>query len=112
VKAFVLGARGNAELAEALQGSTPTTAADAAMLVAIVTDEPDLQAALRVHADMPPRAPIWVVHRKGRTANFGETRVRACMRAAGFIDTKVAAVSAALTAVRYAKQGGLPARAK
>lgn len=101
--AFVLGPPGSAELAAALRLSTQATAAGAAMLVAIVPHEAGLLAALRVHAHMPQGAPIRVIHGQGRTATFGEPPVRTRMRAAGFIDSKVTAVSATQTATRYAR---------
>jgi len=48
--------------------------------------------------------PVWIVYAKGRSSPFGETAVRDAMRAAGFMDTKVASVSQTLTALRFVKR--------
>jgi hypothetical protein len=44
-----------------------------------------------------------VVYTKGRGAPLGETAVRAALRERGLIDLKVASVSAALTALKFAR---------
>jgi hypothetical protein len=46
-------------------------------------------------------APIWIVYRKGPGQAVNETAVRAAGLAAGLVDTKVAAVSAVFTAMRF-----------
>ena len=45
--------------------------------------------------------PVWVVYRKGARSELGEKLVRDRMRSLGFIDTKVAAVDASYTALRF-----------
>ncbi len=51
---------------------------------------------------LPDRVPpAWVAYTKGRAAPLGESNVREIMRARGFVDTKVAAVSERLTALRF-----------
>jgi hypothetical protein len=101
--AFVVGPVDTPELADALCGAVVSQPAQARMMIASASNDDALQAALRVHASLPPGAPIWVIHGKGRDARFGESAVRSIMRAAGFIDTKVASVSSSLTATRYGK---------
>jgi hypothetical protein len=101
-KALVLGAVKDAALKEALKGASTKTPDKAAMAVAIVESEKDLAAAIRA---CPKAAPIWIVHRKGKAARFGEAPVRATMRAKGFMDTKVSAVSEAFSATRYSRKG-------
>ena len=104
-KALVLGDDiHDPALEAALEGARAQTEADAALSVAIVTDEAALGQALQRHARLPNGAPIWIVHRKGRNASFGETSIRAAMRLRGFIDTKVASVSSRLTAIRYSRR--------
>jgi hypothetical protein len=100
-KAFVIGAVKDSALAAALKGATTSSAAKAKIVVAVVEDEKELLQAARA---CPKGTPIWIVHRKGKAASFGETPVRAAMRAKGFMDTKVSAVSADYSATRYSRK--------
>ena len=100
-KAFVIGAVKDAALSTALKSRATKTAAIAAATVAIVESEKDLARALKA---APAAIPIWIVHGKGKAASFGETPVRAFMRAKGFIDTKVSAVSDAFSATRFTRR--------
>jgi len=97
-KALVVGKVSDDALKVALSGATVKDPAKAAMVVAIVLDDDGLEAAVKASAGA---LPVWIVHGKGKGAAFGEAKVREGMRARGFIDTKVAAVSEALTATRY-----------
>jgi hypothetical protein len=45
--------------------------------------------------------PLWVVYPKGKGKPLSESHVRATLRARGMVDTKVASVSAELTALRF-----------
>lgn len=101
MKAFVIGTHSDPALAAALKGATTTVAAKAALAVAVAENEKDLAKAIRA---CPDALPIWIVHRKGKTAAYGETPIRAAMRAGGFIDTKVSAVSADFSATRYVQR--------
>ncbi len=103
--AWVCGLPDDPALAEALQGATAASAEAAAVLVAVARSPAELAAALQVHAGMPARA-MWVVHPKGKGASLGDAQVRAALRAAGYADNKTTAVSAALTATRYARSAG------
>jgi hypothetical protein len=103
-KALVIGQVQDAALAEALEGAITKTPAKAAIVVAVVEDEKGLAKTLRA---CPSGAPIWIVHRKGKDAAFGENAVRAAMRAKGFIDIKVSAVSADFSATRYTQRPAL-----
>jgi hypothetical protein len=47
--------------------------------------------------------PMWVVYTKGPRAPLGETAVRALLRERGLMDLKVASVSPALTALKFAR---------
>jgi hypothetical protein len=105
-KALVIGTVDDPALAEALAGNIAATEAEARLSLAIVTDEAVLAAALRGHDAALGGKPIWIVHGKGRHATFGEAAVRAFMRAAGWMDNKVAAVSERLSATRYARRVG------
>ena len=103
VKGYVIGSLHEPALIAALKGAQTSVAADARMAIAIVESAVDLENAVRAHAKLSRSAPIWVVHRKGRRAAFGEGAVRQTMRTKGFMDTKVAAVSAEFTATRYSR---------
>ncbi|MDE1147696.1 MAG: hypothetical protein PW843_13920 [Azospirillaceae bacterium] len=101
--ALVLGPLDDPALTEAVAGAMATTPAVARMLVAVVAGEGDLERAVAAHRDLVAGAPLWVVHGKGPKAAFGEGPVRVWMRAAGFKDTKVSAVSNTLSATRYGR---------
>ena len=96
----LLGANGDPELAAAMEKGNP--AGTDVMVIACVTAPSELGDAVRAHADLrDPAIPIWVVYRKGAKSPCGETAVREAMRDHGFIDTKVASVSAQSTAARF-----------
>lgn len=98
--AFVIGRIEEPKLLDVLDGHS-TNATIAKLSLAVVHDAAELDAALTAHAALKPGSPIWIVHGKGPGATFGEAPVRSYMRAQGFRDTKVSAVSEALTATRY-----------
>ena len=93
---------GATELTAALAGAVRTGPGDAALAIIQAGDAPTLTAALE--SAVGYAGAIWVVHGKGKTAGFGETPVRALMRDRGFIDTKVSAVSATLSATRFSRR--------
>ena len=101
VKAFTIGPLKDPALTEALKGATTTSATKAALAVAVIENEKDLAKAIRA---CPAAMPIWIVHRKGKAAAYGDTPIRAAMRAKGFIDTKVSAVSPDFSATRYVQR--------
>lgn len=49
------------------------------------------------------RGPLWIVYPKGPSSEVKELAVRELLRHQGFTDTKVASVSAKLTAIRFNK---------
>ena len=101
-KALVIGTVDDPALAEALAGHVATADDDARLSLALVTNETGLAEALRSASSGKP---IWIVHGKGRHATFGDAAIRQFMRAVGWMDNKVAAVSDRLTATRYARRG-------
>ena len=103
-KALVIGMVEDPALREALADSEASRVEDARLSVAVVMNAAALQYALQVHATLPSGAPIWVVYGKGARAAFGEAPVRQFMRAAGYKDNKVSAVSDTLTATRYTRR--------
>jgi hypothetical protein len=104
-KAWVIGAVTDPTLAAALHGATADDPASARSSLAVVTSDAELSAALEAHSALPPGAPIWIVYGKGRQAVLGETAVRGSMRAHGYIDSKVSAVSETLSATRFVRRG-------
>ena len=103
-KALVIGPVGDASLKDALRAVTTRSPDAAHVCVAVVKDEAALEEALATHAQLAAKLPIWIAHQKGPASPFGENAVRRVMRQRGFIDSKVAAVSAELSATRYAKK--------
>ena len=89
------------ELKEAVREAVRTSASEADLVLARVKDETSARRAADVHRAAPAAAALWVVFAKGKTSPFGEAAVRAVLRGRGLMDTKVASVSATLTAARY-----------
>jgi hypothetical protein len=50
--------------------------------------------------------PLWIVFPKGASSEVKESALRELLRSHGFMDTKVASVSAKLTAIRFNKSKG------
>jgi hypothetical protein len=57
-----------------------------------------------LHQHLTGNRPLWVVYPKGANSPFKESTVRELLRSRGFIDTKIASVSAKLTAIRFVKR--------
>jgi hypothetical protein len=74
----------------------------AALVVAEVRGPADLDAAVAMAGDRP----LWVVTVKGPAAPYSDNTARAALRARGWIDSKSCAVSATMTATRYAPRKG------
>lgn len=73
------------------------------LVVVLVEELAALDRALQVAAG---EHPIWVVYPKGKGTQLGEGQVRELMRGRGYMDTKVASVSARLTALRFTRRAG------
>lgn len=92
-------------LREAIAGGAHATTGEADLMVARVNTPTDLKAALRNAKSQLSRGfPIWFVYRKGPGHALSENDVRAAGLAAGIVDTKIASVSVALTALRFVKR--------
>lgn len=103
-KARVIGSLDDPTLQVALAGSLAGEDDTAGLSLAVVASQVELDRALGVHAATLTGKPIWIVHGKGPHAAFGEGAVRRQMRAAGYMDTKVSAVSDTLSATRYSRR--------
>jgi hypothetical protein len=103
---WLLGEVESEELKTAIDQASSTDGTKADMILASVKTPLDLERALtrlpKRQSDLPP---IWIVYPKGTVHGFGETSVRETLRRRGFIDTKIASVSSALTALRFIWRG-------
>lgn len=99
-KAFVIGTHDDPELVGALQDATVADLADAALLIAVIRDDTDLESAITL-AQTRPGLHIWCVSGKGKFATISDSAIRAAMRARGFADNKTSGISERLTATRY-----------
>jgi ethanolamine utilization microcompartment shell protein EutS len=100
-KAYVIGTVTVAEVAQALDGALTAVIADAAVALAVVGTQADLEHALALHQAKLGAIPLWVVHRKGPKAISGDAAVRVHLRGNGYVDTKSCAVSPEYSATRY-----------
>ncbi len=98
--AYVLGAFDDAALSAALLWAEVSAPKDAEILLALIFDQADLDAAAEMALSHPTKH-VWMVHRKGKAAVIGDTVIRAHMRGLGFIDSKTSAISDQLTTTRY-----------
>jgi hypothetical protein len=90
-------------LAAAVATGTRATR-DADVIVARVDDADALARIVRGRSPLLERGvPLWVVYTKGKAAPLGETAIRALLREHGLMDLKVASVSPALTALKFAR---------
>jgi hypothetical protein len=91
-------------LATALAAAT-APAADGPEIIVARVDDPQalIDIAQRHRALLARGVPIWVVYTKGCGAPLGEAAVRTILRQRGLMDLKVASVSAALTALKFAR---------
>jgi hypothetical protein len=77
----------------------------AELILARVNTARELADALRVSAkQLAARVPIWLIYPKGKGHALSENDVRSAGLAAGVVDTKVAAVSPTLTALRFVRR--------
>lgn len=78
---------------------------EATILVAEIIDEAALERLVQALPDLARRY-VWCVNAKGPRPLLPEARIRAALRAAGWIDSKTTAVSAAMSATRYRLRKG------
>jgi len=97
-----LGAIDDEALSEALTQAAHISAKDPHLIVARVDTPEDLQSTLReARKQLLNAVPIWLIYPKGPGHPLNETSIRSLFRATGMMDTKVASVSAKLTALRF-----------
>jgi hypothetical protein len=89
-------------LLPALDEAARVSANGANLILACVETPEDLADALKAaKTQLENGVPIWMVYRKGPGHALTETWIRTELRSAGYMDTKVASVSAKRTALRF-----------
>jgi hypothetical protein len=92
-------------LEKAISEAKEVTSRSGDVILARVDTPGELTAALKKSADDLGRGvPIWFIYPKGPGHALNEHIVRATGLSVGIVDTKVAAVSTALTALRFVKR--------
>jgi hypothetical protein len=101
----ILGDSESIELLGAVSEAQRVDDGVASLVLAFVKTVADLNYALDRYRAQSVTAPMWIVYAKGPGKPVTETEIRSLMRHEGFMDTKVAAISATLTALRFSKRG-------
>jgi hypothetical protein len=100
----LIGQADDPTLAEALSAASTQNGAPS-LILARVNTPADLARALKSAADqLAHGVPIWFIYPKGKGHPLSENDVRDTALATGIVDTKVCAVSATLTALRFVKR--------
>ena len=89
-------------LDSALTSAALLSARNPDLILSYVDTPESLAATLRdAKAQLARSVPIWLIYRKGPGHPLNESGIRTTLRAQGLMDTKVASVSAELTALRF-----------
>jgi hypothetical protein len=89
----------------ALAAAKAVDSRQAGLILARVNTPGELASALRTTAkQLAAHVPIWFIYPKGKGHALRENDVRSAGLAAGIVDTKVAAVSPTLTALRFVRR--------
>jgi hypothetical protein len=97
----IVGKIQSEELKEALSEAAPANGKDADLVLLCVNSQSELQQYLAAETYT---SPLWIVYPKGANSEVKESGLRDLLRSRGFVDTKVASVSATLTALRFVKR--------
>lgn len=89
------------ELKEALAEAAPASEKEVDLVLLCVNSQSELQQYLAAETYT---SPLWIVYPKGANSEVKESGLRDLLRSRGFVDTKVASVSARLTALRFVKR--------
>jgi hypothetical protein len=92
------------ELKIAIAEAGVTDGKDVNLILACVKTNADLNYVLDRYSAYVNNPPVWIIYPKGPNKTLGEPEIRDTLRREGFIDTKVASVSATLTALRFIKR--------
>jgi hypothetical protein len=97
-KLSVIGTAKSEELKAAIAEGSLARGKDADLILICVNSQLELD---RYLAGKTYSKPLWIIYPKGPTSEVKESAVRTLLRSQGFIDTKVASVSADRTALRF-----------
>ena len=97
-KLSVIGTAKSEELKAAIAEGSLARGKDADLILICVNSQLELDRYLRGKTYSKP---LWIIYPKGPTSEVKESAVRTLLRSQGFIDTKVASVSADRTALRF-----------
>jgi hypothetical protein len=101
----VIGAVDDAALKTALSKAKAISQTRGDLILARVDRPADLNRALKKTADqLKAGVPIWFIYRKGPGHPLNESQVRGTALGAGIVDTKIAAVSAEFSGLRFVKR--------
>jgi hypothetical protein len=89
------------ELKAAVAEAAPASEKEVDLVLFCVNSQSELQ---QCFAARTYTSPLWIVYPKGARSGMKESGVRDLLRSRGFIDTKVASVSARLTALRFVQR--------
>jgi hypothetical protein len=104
-RVLVIGEAEAHELRDAIAEAGSIGGKDPNLIVICADSQSELASALTARSGDSEDAPVWVVYRKGQKT-FGGNDIRDALRNHGFIDTKVASVSAAFTGLRFVRRIG------
>lgn len=103
----MIGSADDPTLKAALAEARTVSQTKGDLILARVDTPGDLAAALRKTASqLALGVPIWFIYRKGPGHPLNENLVRTTALATGIVDTKIAAVSPELSALRFVKRRG------
>jgi hypothetical protein len=101
----VIGDVRSEELKAAVAEASPARGREVDLMLVCVHSQPEVDLTLdQCLADKTCCGTLWVIYPKGASSGVKESTVRELLRSHGFIDTKVASVSAGLTALRFVKR--------
>ena len=99
---WVLGSVNDDSLRSALAEAASISDKDPDLILACVKTPKDPESALaKAHSRLAGGVPLWLVYPKGPGHPLNEAMIRSTLLAKGLVDTKVASVSSALTAIRF-----------
>jgi hypothetical protein len=101
---MLLGTVSCKELESAIEQSAAVNEPGANLILAGVDAQSELPAILE-QSKAAPGAPVWIIDSKGGGFEVSGAAVRKTLRSCGWIDVKVASVSARLTATRFVQVG-------
>ena len=103
-KILLIGHADSEALESTLAEAATTSGKTPEQIVACVHTPAELDRALARATSFAANPPVWIVYRKGARSDLPESVIRAVLRGQGFMDTKVAAVDATYTALRFSRR--------